>query len=222
MDVLALPTTGTIFTHQEIQAEPIKRNTDLGYYTNFVNLMDLAAVAAPAGFRANGLPFGVSFIGRAHTDETLLALADRYLGAPEPLFASPRGCVNIAVVGAHLAGQPLNWQLTERGARLVRTCRTAADYRLYALAGGSPPKPGLIRDPKFSGPGIEVEVWAMPENQAGSFLALIPPPLGVGTVALADGGSVQCFLCEPYAIPVATEITQFGGWRAYLRSLQGL
>jgi allophanate hydrolase len=222
MDVLVLPTTGTIFTHEEIRAEPIKRNTDLGYYTNFVNLMDLAAVAAPAGFRSNGLPFGITFVGPAHSDETLLGLADRYSGAPVPLFASPRGCVSIAVVGAHLAGQPLNRQLTDRGARLVRTCRTAADYRLYALAGARPPKPGLVRDPTFSGPGIEVEVWAMPEDEAGSFLELIPPPLGVGTVTLADGASVKCFLCEPYAIPAATEITHFGGWRAYLRSLPGL
>ncbi len=219
MDVLLLPTTGTIFTHEEIQAEPIKRNTDLGYYTNFVNLMDLAAVAAPAGFRANGLPFGVSFIGPAHSDEMLLALADRFLGSTEPLLSASPGCVNIAVVGAHLSGQPLNWQLTARGARLLRTCRTEAGYRLYALAGAKPPKPGLVRDPAFSGAGIEVEVWAMPEDQVGSFLALIPAPLGLGSANLADGESVKCFLCEPYAIPAATEITQFGGWRAYLETL---
>jgi allophanate hydrolase len=219
MDVLVLPTTGTIFTHEEIQAEPINRNTDLGYYTNFVNLMDLAAVATPGGFRGNGLPFGVSFIGPAHSDEALLALADRFLGATEPLLSTHPGCVNIAVVGAHLSGQPLNWQLSERGARLVRTCRTAPGYRLYALAGAHPPKPGLVRDPAFSGPGIEVEVWAMPEDQVGSFLALIPAPLGLGSANLADGESVKCFLCEPYAIASATEITRFGGWRAYLESL---
>jgi allophanate hydrolase len=219
MDVLVLPTTGTIFTHEEIQAEPIQRNTDLGYYTNFVNLMDLAAVAAPAGFRSNSLPFGVSFIGPAHSDETLLALADRFLGSTEPLFSAQPGCVNVAVVGAHLSGQPLNWQLSQRGARLLRTCRTAAGYRLYALAGAKPPKPGLIRDPAFSGPGIEVEVWAMPEDQVGSFFALIPAPLGLGTLTLADGESVKGFLCEPYAIPTAAEITQFGGWREYLKNL---
>jgi allophanate hydrolase len=219
MDVLVLPTTGTIFTHDEIHAEPIKRNTDLGYYTNFVNLMDLAAVAAPAGFRANGLPFGISFIGPAHSDETLLALGDRFLGATEPLLGAQPGCVSIAVVGAHLSGQPLNWQLIDRGARLLRTCRTAAGYRLYSLDGSKPPKPGLVRDPKFSGPGIEVEVWAMPEDRVGSFLELIPPPLGLGTTTLADGQSVKCFLCEPYAIPSATEITRFGGWRTYLQSV---
>ena len=219
MDVLLLPTTGTIFTHEEIQAEPIKRNTDLGYYTNFVNLMDLAAVAAPAGFRSSGLPFGVSFIGPAHSDETLLALADRFLGSAQPLFSAQPGCVNVAVAGAHLSGQPLNWQLSERGARLLRTCRTAAGYRLYALAGAKPPKPGLVRDPAFSGPGIEVEVWAMPEDQVGSFLALIPAPLGLGTVTLADGESVKGFLCEPCGIPAAAEITRFGGWREYLKNL---
>ena len=219
MDVLVLPTTGTIFTHEEIQAEPIKRNTDLGYYTNFVNLMDLAAVAAPAGFRSNGLPFGISFIAPAYSDETLLALADRFLGSTEPLLCAQPGYVNVAVVGAHLSGQPLNWQLLERGARLLRTCRTAAGYRLYALADAKPPKPGLIRDPAFSGPGIEVEVWDMPEDKIGSFLALIPAPLGLGTVTLADGESVKGFLCEPYGIATATEITHFGGWREYLANL---
>lgn len=220
MDVLVLPTTGTIYTHEQIAADPVKLNTNLGYYTNFVNLMDLAAVAVPAGFRSNGLPFGISFIGPAFCDEALLALAHRYLGGISPLVEKCPGCVEVAVVGAHLSGELLNSQLTERGARLQKTCRTATDYRLYALAGSVPPKPGLIRDRNFRGPGIEVEVWAMPEGRFGGFVAAIPPPLRIGTVTLDNGAAVECFLCEPDALSGAKEITHFGGWRAYQASIE--
>jgi allophanate hydrolase len=220
MDVLVLPTTGTIYTHEQIASDPVKLNTDLGYYTNFVNLMDLAAVAVPAGFRSNGLPFGISFIGPAFSDEALLALAHRYLGGTAPLLEKCPGCVEVAVVGAHLSGELLNAQLTERGARLQKTCRTATDYRLYALAGSVPPKPGLIRDRNFRGPGIEVEVWAMAEDSFGGFVAAIPPPLGIGTVTLDNGDAVKCFLCEPDVLSGAKEITHFGGWRAYMASIE--
>ncbi|HXJ39561.1 MAG TPA: allophanate hydrolase, partial [Bryobacteraceae bacterium] len=217
MDVLLLPTTGTIYTHEAVAAEPVKLNTNLGFYTNFVNLMDLAAVAAPAGFRSNGLPFGVSFIGPRFTDQALLELADRFHGAtcalPTPsltLPVCPAGHIEIAVVGAHLAGQPLNGQLTERGARLSLATRTAPNYRLYSLDGTVPPKPGLVRDDAFAGQGIEVEVWLMPEDAFGSFIALVPAPLTIGTVKLADGRSVKCFLCEPAGLAGAREITSFG------------
>lgn len=215
MDVLVLPTTGTIYTHEQVAADPVKLNTNLGYYTNFVNLMDLAAIAAPAGSRTNGLPFGVSFIGPAFSDEALLALAHRYLGGTTTLIEESPGCVEVAVVGAHLSGEPLNHQLTERGARLLKTCRTANDYRLYALTGTVPAKPGLVRDPGFRGAGIELEIWAMPEDRFGDFVAAIPAPLGIGTVRLDDGDEVKCFVCEPYAISGATEITHLGTWRAY-------
>jgi allophanate hydrolase len=218
MDVLVLPTTGTIYTHEQVAADPVKMNTNLGYYTNFVNLMDLAAVAAPARFRSNGLPFGISIIGPAFSDEALLALAHRYLGGETPLLERTPGCVNLAVVGAHLSGQALNSQLTQRGARLKKTCRTAPEYRFYALAGSEPAKPGLARDEQFQGPGIEVEVWTIPEDQFGSFVAEVPEPLGIGNVTLDSGESVKGFVCEPYALASSTEITQFGGWRVYLAS----
>jgi allophanate hydrolase len=218
MDVLLLPTTGTIYTHKQIAADPVKMNTNLGFYTNFVNLLDMAAVATPAGFRTSGLPFGISFIGPAFSDEALTALADRYLGATTSLLKTEPGCVEVAVVGAHLSGQPLNWQLIERGARLKRTCRTASGYRLYALEGAKPAKPGLVREENFAGPGIEVEVWAMPIDQFGSFVADVPPPLGIGNATLDNGESVKCFLCEPCAISGAVEITGFRSWRAYLAS----
>ncbi len=235
-DVLLLPTTGTIFTKAEVEAEPIRLNSNLGYYTNFVNLLDMAAIALPAGFRANSLPFGVSLIGPAGSDMALLAVADRLhrvsgktLGGLPTLLAqtnpltspkTPPGCVLLAVVGAHLTGQPLNKQLTERGARLVKTTKTSNGYKFYALANTMPPKPGLVRSPGFDGPGIEVEVWAMPTQHFGSFVAAIPAPLGIGSVELADGSPVSGFVCEPFAVETAVEITSFGGWRAYLRTVQ--
>src|SRR5258706_2287963 len=223
MDLLVLPTAGTIYTHEEVAADPVRLNTNLGYYTNFVNLLDLAAVAVPAGFRPSGLPLGISFIGPAFSDAALLAVAHRFHRAhtkvPGPVLdlgTCPPGCVAIAVVGAHLTGQPLNWQLTQRRARLMKTTRTLPGYRLFALRGTQPPKPGLVREDGFGGPGIEVEVWAIPENQFGGFAAAVPPPLGIGTPTLQDGEVVKCFICEPYAIAGSPEITRFGGWRNYL------
>jgi allophanate hydrolase len=220
IDVLLLPTTGTIYRREAVLADPVRLNSNLGFYTNFVNLMDLAAVAVPAGFRRDGLPFGVSLIGPAFSDEALLDLAGRYLGESRETKPAP-GCVQVAVAGAHLSGQPLNYQLTGRGARLIRSCRTSPEYRLYALD-TAPPKPGLIREPGFSGPGIEVEVWAVPENTFGGFVAGIPAPLGIGTVILEDSTSVKGFICEQAGLSVAVEITRFGGWRTYLSNRSGL
>jgi allophanate hydrolase len=225
MDVLVLPSAPTIYTHEEIAADPVRLNTNLGYYTNFVNLLDQAAVAAPGGFRSNGLPFGITFIGPAFTDEALLAHADRFhrshayvAGPVVDLGSCPPGCIAVAVVGAHLSGQPLNWQLTERRARLLKATRTLPCYRFYALPGTQPPKPGLLREEGFRGPGIELEVWAIPENEFGSFVAAVPPPLAIGSATLEGGETVKCFLCEPYGLSGATEITQFGSWRAFLAS----
>jgi allophanate hydrolase len=233
IDVLLLPTAGTTFTIAEMTADPVALNTCLGTYTNFVNLMDLAALAVPAGFRADGIPFGVTLIGPALSDGVLASagdalhrsLAEARLGATTATLAStpivsaearaaPR--VKIAVVGAHLSGQPLNWQLTERGAALVETARTGPGYRLYALAGTSPPKPGLVFD--GAGPGaIEVEVWDLAEEAFGAFVAQVPAPLSIGTVKLADGRAVKGFLCEAFATAGAEDITGFGGWRAWLK-----
>lgn len=205
VDCLLLPTTGAIYKVEDVLADPIQLNTNLGYYTNFVNLLDLSALAIPAGFRANGTPFGVTLIGPAMADLRLLEIASSLETLP------------LAVVGAHLTGQPLNGQLTERGATLRATTRTSPHYRLYALAQTVPAKPGLAHDPAFQGPGIEVEVWDMPLSQLGSFLAQIPPPLGLGTLTLETGQQVKGFICEPAALAAATEITHHGGWRDYLR-----
>jgi allophanate hydrolase len=129
--------------------------------------------------------------------------------------------IPIVVVGAHLTGLPLNHELSGNGGQMLKAARTAADYRLFALANTVPPKPGMVREPGFAGPGLEVEVWALPADAFGRFVAKIPAPLGIGKVTLADGTSHSGFLCEAHAVDSSTEITSFGGWRAYLKSLQG-
>jgi allophanate hydrolase len=233
LDVLLLPTTGTTYRIDEVQADPIRLNTNLGYYTNFVNLLDLAAVAVPAGFRrSNGLPFGVTLAGPAFTDAALLGLGARCHRATEgriglsgaaiaaqPVPCEKSGGVLLAVVGAHLRGQPLNHQLTSRRARFVQQTRTAPCYRLHALANTQPPKPGLRRVEEQLPHGIEVEVWALDEAAFGSFVAEVPPPLGIGTLLLENGSTVKGFLCEPFALTSARDITSFGGWRAFVKSM---
>ena len=224
MDVLALPTTGTIYRHAAVEADPVRLNDNLGYYTNFVNLLDCCALAVPAGMRPSGLPFGISLIGPAFHDERLIALGTLWQheldGRASGLAAPPRAVaerlVALAVVGAHLAGQPLNRELTERGARLVRTARTAPVYRLFALAGAMPRRPGLMRVEDGTGASVEVEVWELSEAAFGGFVAAVPPPLAIGTLLLEDGTAVKGFVCEAHAAVGADDISRYGGWRAYL------
>ena len=223
IDVLVLPTTPTIYRRSEVLAEPITLNAHLGIYTNFVNLLDMNAISLPAGFRANGTGIGVSLIGPAWSDASVLALAARYTQvgampiAPE-LDKTPRpSLVQMAVVGAHLSGMPLNWQLTSRNARLVRTTRTAPAYRLYAMAGQSPPKPALVHTGAGGG-SIELEIYELDVSAFGSFVTEVPAPLAIGTVSLEDGSVVHGFVAEPRALTGALDITVHGGWRAYLAS----
>ncbi|MFA6972167.1 MAG: allophanate hydrolase [Gallionella sp.] len=221
IDCLVTPTAGTIYRIEEMLADPIRLNANLGYYTNFMNLLDCAAVAVPAGFQDDGLPFGITLAVPAHQDIPLLHLAERLLGGAKvgmnPDLHAPRR-VRIAVCGAHLSGLPLNHQLTDRGAHLVARTRSSADYKLYALPGGPPHRPGMVRVPSGeNGSAIEVEVWEMPAREFGSFVAGIPAPLGIGTLTLADGEQVQGFVCEQYAVKDAVDISCFGGWRDYLQ-----
>jgi allophanate hydrolase len=224
VDVMLLPTAPTIYRLKEVLAEPIGLNANLGLYTNFVNLLDMSALAVPAGFRDNGTGFGVTLIGPAFADRALLALAERYLETfpmadTPPLDLTPRKPgVKLAVVGAHLAGMPLHWQLTSREARLVAATRTAPAYRLYAMAETTPPKPALIHVGE-GGSSILVEVYELDFEAFGSFVAEVPAPLAIGTVTLEDGTSVKGFVAEPRALDGATDITALGGWRAYIGSL---
>jgi allophanate hydrolase len=220
IDVLLTPTAGTIYTVAEVEADPIRLNSNLGTYTNYMNLLDLCGLAVPAGFLPNGMPWGVTLVAPAFGDDRLLRLGAKFLGEPAPKRAlAPAGPkVKLAVCGAHLSGLPLNGQLTDLGGRLVRAARTAPHYRFFALPGTTPPKPGLVRVPE-GGAAIEVEVWELPVDAYGRFVAAIPAPLGIGTLRLEDGEAVQGFLCEAFATAGARDITALGGWRAYLKSL---
>ncbi len=232
MDMMLLPTAGTTYRIDEMLADPLQLNANLGTYTNFVNLMDLSALAVPAGIGEDGLPFGVTLIGRAFEDGKLASFGDKLhrtlssakVGATATkLSETPKveiaqqahRSVQVAVVGAHLTGQPLNSQLTERSAKLIQTTHTGPGYRFYALANTTPAKPGLVFDGEGAG-NIEVEIWEMDEAAFGSFVALIPAPLGIGTLTLADGSTVKGFVCEAHAVKDAEDITSWGGWRAWL------
>lgn len=233
VDALLVPTTPTIPTLADVAAEPIQKNMQLGKYTNFVNLADLCAIALPAGLRSDGLPFGITVIAPAFKDEALLAFAAHWqsilpwtLGVSDHLAPlsdvgnSQHSDIVVAVVGAHLNGQPLNYQLTDRGASFLETTRTASHYRLIVLPESLPPKPGLIRtDDAINTAGIEVELWSMRDEALGSLMREVSAPLCIGTVILHDGRAVKGFLCEELAQNNACDITCLGGWRAYLDSL---
>lgn len=209
VDVLCTPTAGTIYKISEVEANPVTLNSNLGYYTNFLNLLDLSGLAVPAGFRADGLPFGITYIARAFEDVSLLALAG---ATPETT-----GTMEIAVCGAHMSGLPLNEQLTSRRGELVSITKTAPVYRMFAL---DEKRPGLVRVPE-GGAALELEVWRIPETEAGSFLDGIPAPLGLGRILLDDSSDVCGFLCEQIATGDKPDITEHGGWRAWLKVRAG-
>ena len=232
IDALLLPTAPTIYRVAELEAEPILLNSRLGTYTNFVNLLDLAALALPGGFRPDGMPLGITLVAPAGSDHMLAGLGQAWqrstalkLGATgaslptEPdLAQAGEAAIELAVVGAHLSGEPLNHQLVELGGSLLATTRTAASYRLYAIAGTTPPKPGLLRVAAGDGHGIEVETWRLSAPALGRLMAQIPAPLAIGTIELADGRRVKGFLGEAHALADARDISSFGGWRAFLRA----
>ena len=244
IDVLVVPTTPTSYTAAEVAADPLGPNARLGTYTNFTNLLDLCGLAVPAGFKSPEQPVGVTFLGPACADRALWSLADRLhqsyrlnvgatehavLSQPPPavpvrrpgraVAPTPRvfQSVRLAVVGAHLEGQPLHHQLTELGARLEQATVTAPRYRLFALDGTVPAKPGLVRQSLGGGP-IQLEVYSLDPAAFGQFVAQVSQPLCIGNVELESGEWVKGFLCESLATERARDITALGGWRAYLAS----
>jgi allophanate hydrolase len=235
VDMLMVPTTPTCPTLEAVARDPISRNNELGRYTNFVNLLGWAAIAMPASISSSGLPYGVTFIAPGGSDAALVAWSKQWEAAraqragavgvemrmehSDPMETSGlihEATMQLAVVGAHLSGMPLHSQILERGCRLVAITETAAHYRLYALPNTKPPKPGLQRVAEGLGTAITVEVYEMPLAQVGSFLALIPPPLGLGNLELADGRWVKGFICESNALEGAQDISAFGGWRNFI------
>jgi allophanate hydrolase len=240
VDALFVPTAPTVFTIAEVLADPIALNAKLGIYTNFVNFADMCALALPAGIRREGLPSGITLLAPAWHDRALASFGLRWqrhlsetlsnttMGATGRAYSTPReslhtpppNTIRVAVVGAHLRGMPLNHQLTSRGAAFVEATKTIDKYRLFAVANSKPPKPGLLRVADGEqGASIAVELWDVPRDNFGSFTAEVPPPLGIGNITLVDGQTVKGFICEPYGLAGARDITSFGGWRAYLASL---
>ncbi|MEM5450711.1 allophanate hydrolase [Paraburkholderia guartelaensis] len=231
LDFVLTPTYPRPVTLAELEKDPIGPNSLLGYYTNFMNLLDYAAVATPTAFMKNGLPWGVTVFGRAFTDQYLLGVADvlqtasgiECVGGSRPEPSARRVAANdrirVAVCGAHMQGLPLNKDLVSRGARRMQVTHTAAHYRLAALPASADGtrRPGLWRV-AGNGSEIAVEVWDMPSVELGSFMATVPSPLVLGKVELSDGSWVTGFLCEPYGVKSGTDISEFGGWRAWLAS----
>jgi len=233
IDILLTPTAGPVYTIQEVEADPIRLNTNLGYYTNFMNLLDLCGLALPAAFRKNGLPFGVTLAAPAHHDAFLFAIGDTVAGRiqdtlgsstveapswPQDLEHPTTDRILVAAMGAHMKGLPLNHELTDRGSVLVWQGSTAPNYNLFALTDFDPPRPGMLKLPPEDSPGfaIDVEVWSVPSKHFGSFVDGIPAPLGIGTVELETGAEVNGFLCESYATEGAENISELGSWRKYI------
>ncbi|MGE7413308.1 allophanate hydrolase [Methylobacterium tarhaniae] len=237
IDALCVPTFPRPQTLAALDADPLGPNAELGTYTNFVNLLDLCALAVPSRPRADGRPAGVTLIAPSGRDAALVTLGDALhraggtaMGAtgaplpppPEPGPArAPGDAIELAVVGAHLSGLPLNGELTGLGAQLLRSVATTPDYRLFALPGAGPRRPGLVRVAAGTGTSIATEVWALTPEAFGRFVAAIPAPLGIGTLRLADGTSPKGFLCEPEGVREAQDVSDHGGWRAYLAACRG-
>jgi allophanate hydrolase len=234
-DALMVPTAPAAYTVAQLEADPVRLNSNLGTYTNFVNLLDLCGLAVPISFGADGTPYGVTFLARGGEDAALASLGrvvhaqtELPLGAlgikQAPLAHLPTaarpGEFTIAVIGAHLSGMPLNGELRDLNARFVEQTETAPDYRLYALSGTVPAKPGMLRVASGQGASIDLEIWAMSAESFGRFVASIPSPLGIGTIRLQDGRQIQGFLVEPEAINGARDISGFRGWRAFVASAQ--
>ncbi|MEM9762004.1 MAG: allophanate hydrolase [Pseudomonadota bacterium] len=230
VDLLCVPTIPTFYSVADLNADPVTPNSNLGTYTNFVNLMDMCGIAVPTAPRSDGRPGSVTFLAPSGEDALAASLArtlesgwDRKMGATthavpmqKPLPPVVRDEIEIAVCGAHMSGLPLNGQLTTLGGRFVRRAWTAPTYRFYALAGGPPARPGLVRSAPSSGASVALEVWSLPKAALGTFVEGIPAPLGIGTVELSDGAKVKGFICEASGAEGATEITHLGDWRAFL------
>jgi allophanate hydrolase len=220
IDALLMPTTALHPTHAEVDAEPVATNTSLGRYTNFVNLMDLCALALPGPKRSDGLPFGVTVHAPAGHDRRLLELGATWTG--EDVRVEFPGLIRLAVAGAHMSGLPLNSRLTDRGGRLVGPAETAPTYRLYALAEEGPvARPGVVRVHE-GGASLEVEIWELDAAGLGAIVDEVSAPLAIGHVTLLDGTQVAGFVCEGHAVADAADITVHGGWRSYLEASAGV
>lgn len=230
LDLLCVPTIPTFYSVADLEADPVTPNSNNGTYTNFVNLLDMCGIAVPTAPRSDGRPGSVTLLAGAGQDALVATVARgfevdcaRTMGAtahpvptPVPLPEAVSDQIELAVCGAHMTGLPLNWQLTDLGGIFLRKAQTTAEYKFYALAGGPPARPGLVRSDAPDAGAVTVEVWSLPKAAFGTFMAGIPAPLGIGTVALSDGVAVKGFICEASGTKGATDITELGDWRVYI------
>lgn len=230
LDLLCVPTVPTFYSVADLEVDPVTPNSNNGTYTNFVNLLDMCGLAVPTAPRSDGRPGSVTLLAWAGQDALVASVTrqfekdcPRVMGAtshavptPTPLPAAQSDVIEIAVCGAHMSGLPLNWQLTDLGGVFLRDAQTTADYKFFALAGGPPARPGLVKIGGSHAGSIALEIWSLPKAVFGSFMAGIPSPLGIGTIDLSDGTTVKGFLCEPVGLDGATDITKLGDWRTFL------
>ncbi|MBF6102005.1 allophanate hydrolase [Nocardia cyriacigeorgica] len=216
-DGLLLPTTTEHPAIAAVQADPVTINRRMGTFTNFCNLLDMAAVAVPGAPTEDGSPFGVMVVVPAFADQVAIDIAARLIGTDSTpaLFDHD---AELAVFGAHLRGQPLHWQLEQIGARFAGEVRTTDAYRLTALD-TTPPKPGLVRHGPGQGAPIVGELFGVSAAGLGSFLSALPAPMALANIELEDGRTVVGFACTYDAAVAATDITEFGGWKKYLEQL---
>lgn len=219
-DALLLPTLGRPLTPSQVRADPANVTELLAHPLRGTTLLDQATLTLPLPNPPQDFPFGLSLVGPAWSDPFLLELAAAFSGETHGLdlgILSPRGGFVIAVCGAHMRGLPLNDQLTERGAVFLESSRTSCHYQLYAFQDGELEKPGLVRISE-GGSSIALELWSLPEGAWGSFIQLIPPPLGLGTLELEDGRLVKGFLMESVGAEGARNVTHTLGWRNYIQN----
>ena len=230
LTALCVPTIPTFYSVSDLEADPVTPNNNLGTYTNFVNLLDMCGIAVPTTARSDGRPGSITFLSKAGMDATVASLArqleldcKRNMGATSFALSNPAQLptknnehLELAVCGAHMSGLPLNSQLTDLGATFVRKAKTSSQYQLFALAGGPPARPGLIRSDLSKAAAVSLEIWSIPKTALGSFLEGIPAPLGIGSIELSDKTWIKGFLCEKNGIYGATDITHLGDWRKFL------
>jgi allophanate hydrolase len=231
LDLLCVPTIPTFYSVADLQADPITPNSNFGTYTNFVNLLDMCGIAVPTAPRSDGRPGSITFLATAGKDDLVASVAHGFeddctrnmggtnhpLPQPTPLRATQPNTIELAVCGAHMSDLPLNWQLTDRGGKFVRKAQTAPHYQFYALGGGPPARPGLVRSTAPQASFVALEIWTLPKSELGGFVEGIPAPLCIGSIELSDGAWIKGFLCEASGVAGATEISDLGDWRRYLK-----
>jgi allophanate hydrolase len=230
--MLCVPSIPTFYSVKDLIDDPITPNSNLGTYTNFVNLLDMCGITVPTDPRKDGRPGSVTLLGMSGDDNIVASTAilfekncNRFLGGTKFKLENPNDLqeynssyLDIAVCGAHMEGLSLNWQLKDLGAHFVQKSKTSSCYNLFALTNLNPIRPGLLRSSKQDGNAINLEIWKIPKKNFGEFIEYVQPPLGIGSIELEDGKWIKGFLCEKSGIVNAKNISEIGDWREYIKA----